>query len=135
MCRICGDLMREDILPHQNKRNFVEEIQDMYEVDVSNEDDSIYPTYICRAHCSLLYRFRNHDKNTSFETSVTGLYKFAPHVDINCCVCTTVINDHGHDYVRESNRGRPRKRKYQNNRDKDRLRIEYQENKSMYTIT
>ena len=118
ICRICGEKIKKKIYPCQNKLNFRNEISTMYDVDVSSESDLVFPRNLCKSHLDLMYRFRSHDKNIPFQTSVTRLQEFSPH-NQHCHICFITIGDH--DYVVQSKDGRPKKRQ----RPDSRLRIEF----------
>ena len=113
LCRICGKLI--DIRAHSvsPKTRFVEEIKSLFDIDVTNESEDIFPSHVCFTHEGLLYRFRRCSKESKpFTTAVDTMYDFKEHTD-DCRICTVVIesSDGGHDYAKPKAKGRPRKKK------------------------
>ncbi|CAC5398226.1 RAG1 [Mytilus coruscus] len=59
-CRVCGKrISSKQVSCSYKKIGFKDELQNLYNIDVENESDEVYPPYICRICTRDLYRFRN----------------------------------------------------------------------------
>ena len=95
LCIICGMKLNINV----QKLCLVQEILDVYGLNVEDEDDEIYPTNICNNHCTLLYCARNcRTKGSTFSTSVSNLPLFKANDEL-CKICYIHINDGGHAYL------------------------------------
>lgn len=113
LCRVCGETMPV-AQPHQHKVKFTAEISEIYDVDVLNEDEDVYPQSICLKDLRVLYRCRkSHEEHQAFGTSLNKIKDFEPHSE-QCGLCYVVIGDGGHDYIKapgeKTGVGRPRKK-------------------------
>ncbi|CAC5422226.1 RAG1 [Mytilus coruscus] len=92
-CRVCGKrISSKQVSCSYKKIGFKEELQNLYNIDVENESDEVYPPYICRICTRDLYRFRNLFKqpNTSpnqHDQLKYKLFVFIPHSEEDCFIC------------------------------------------------
>ena len=136
LCRVCGMEIKTShvagkLTDSLKKINFVDEIHHLYNIDVSEENNDIYPIYICHNHVTLLRRYRiTLTKGKTFSTSVR-LAEFTEHTEFACKLCFVTITDGGHDYLTFDNKtsvGRPAKRKRTVLSESDKIVINYKDN-------
>ncbi|XP_077994664.1 uncharacterized protein LOC144448334 [Glandiceps talaboti] len=72
------------------------------QVDVTNEDSSIYPPYVCKACCMKLTRWHDKKKRRVTKNMLTIHPQVFEEHTLNCSVCSMVEELHGTSFIRTS---------------------------------
>jgi len=105
-CRICGTQFHRGCKDKKAKRDIQKLVETCYNVDVSLEDDQIYPQYICMK-CFAQMRRIEAAKGTKYINPSVVVFNWQPHTD-NCEICEhfTKCKVGGRPKKSRKNRGR-----------------------------
>ena len=95
VCRICGQTIKTN---RRSKQLFQAEIIRLCSADISNDDDSIHPPYVCPIDAAKLYRVRK--CNPSSDLQQLGCFPFVAHSDTGCRICHPASDMFKHSYSR-----------------------------------
>ncbi len=87
VCRICGNFIKEKGYRTflNSDKSVADSFRDLWSIDLSQEDKTVYPIGLCRAHIGLMRRYK---QSETFETSIKPV-SFEPHSS-DCPICQEV---------------------------------------------
>ncbi len=106
-CRICGIAFPRKCKDKKGKNDIVDLVMTCYNVDISGEDEQVYPEHICFKCLSRMRRIAA-AKGTKYINPSVALFEWQPHTS-NCEVCKHFYQSTkgGRPKKGRKNRGRP----------------------------
>ena len=87
LCRVCGIYIDIGKARYAPKTKYLDEFKHLYHVDVSSEDEAVYPPNVCHPHTSMLLRIRRGLASGKTSSTNAALQLFTPHSSESCHIC------------------------------------------------
>ena len=84
LCRLCGKSTQH--LERTKKTQYAKELYELFSIDVTNEDNNIFPLYLCQTCRCYLYRQRKSGPKRPKTIPSIQLKEYVPHSDL-CKLC------------------------------------------------
>ncbi len=95
LCRVCGKNVK--VLSGKDtgcsKTKYAEELHGLYNVDVLQEDPSIFGQVLCASHRQLCTKFRDAKARGKIYYTSVSMYQFEPHSE-TCSICSADVKLH-----------------------------------------